>query len=464
MLDGFFGGSRWATNKTKKQSLERRISDSVVNMVIERDQSYLSTAREGKTSIIVNNRSGGIQQFSHDGRNYISFPSEMEDEFEGLDEYDAEDKMDSLIKLVTTRNDFEYPEDRIGEKIFDTNALYKSKTGKETGFVIDVDEHGKATNNPFEFRAVKSNEEKENEEDAKEGEDGSSGSKELTSKGIQDNSSSSRTANVEVGGDERNREYSFQDTDLNIGEAMPEECKDNKFFGSRYDDDESTEVSFHRQEHLKKLAKQIIKSFKGRVSKQRTMIPSKRLVSKSLTVDITEKIYENKRGDNGKHLNINLIIDMSGSMEGTPVSNAVEMIYIFNEIASAGYLTGSVLWSASSERVISTFPMPREFVLEMRKTRGSEGLGRNLTYFKDNLKKADTNICMTDGQLADDPILKSMYDKEGIQIIGVYVNKDAEDLTEYTGSLDRWFTHSLVRHTTEELCEKLIQFSLRKKK
>jgi len=71
---------------------------------------------------------------------------------------------------------------------------------------------------------------------------------------------------------------------------------------------------------------------------------------------------------------------------------------------------------------------------------------------------------MTDGQLTGDPIFKSMYANEEIDIIGVYVNKNAKDLTEYTGSLERWFTRSLVRHTTEELCEKLIQFSLRKKK
>ena len=100
----------------------------------------------------------------------------------------------------------------------------------------------------------------------------------------------------------------------------------------------------------------------------------------------------------------------------------------------------------------------------MKRTGGGEGLGRNLKDKAKMLKEADTNICMTDGCLTDDPILKSLYQKEKVEMIGVYVNKSADDLTEYTGSLERWFTKSLVRHTTEELCEKLIQFSLRKKK
>lgn len=40
---------------------------------------------------------------------------------------------------------------------------------------------------------------------------------------------------------------------------------------------------------------------------------------------------------------------------------------------------------------------------------------------------------------------------------------DAMDLTEYTGSLNRWLTRSLVRRNMEELTEKLIQLGLRKK-
>ena len=132
---------------------------------------------------------------------------------------------------------------------------------------------------------------------------------------------------------------------------------------------------------------------------------------------------------------------MSGSMTGKPVENAVE----------------------SNNRAKSTFPMPRDFIKRMLSTGGREGLGLNLKHYIKELREADENICMTDGQLCDDAILKSFYEKEKIRITGVYVNKDAKDLTEYTGSLNRWFTRSLVRRNMEELTEKLIQLGLRKK-
>jgi hypothetical protein len=456
MLDGFFNGSRWKDNRTDKQKLEQRIKDSVLNLIIDRDQSFLKTARQNNTSIIVNNRDGGIQEFNHDGRTFISFPSGMEKEFSELSEFDAEEKMDSLLKLSTVKDRREFEPEEMNDKLTGKEDNYKDITGEDSGYKNTIDTDGNVIN-PFEFRASKSK--KEDKEDVEEGEDGASGSKSLSSKGMEEVGEHQSTAITT--GDRRDREYEFQDTDLDIGGIIPKEVKDNPFWDK---DGYESHMTKHREEKLKMLANQIVKSFKGRLSKNKTMIPSKRLDAKALCMENIEKIYVNKHGTNGKHLKINLIIDMSGSMSGRPVENAIEMIYIFNEIAAKGYLTGNVLWSESSSRTKVKFPMPREMVKMMMRTGGGEGLGENLKKYKDMLKEADTNICMTDGQLTNDPILKELYKKEKIEIIGVYVNKNAKDLTEYTGSLDRWFTRSLVRHTTEELCEKLIQFSLRKKK
>lgn len=461
MLDGFFTGSRFKVDKTDKQSLELRIKDSVLNMVIDRDQSFLKTARKGKTSIIVNNRSGGIQEFEHNGRRYISFPSSMEKDFDGLSEEESEKKMDELIRLVTTSTRLDYEENQMNDLLTDKENEYTKYVGQPTGFKPEIDAvTGEITNNPFEYRASKSD--KDNKDDVEEGEDGSSGSKDIQSKGMGNPATASGMQKVEITSKNmKDSEFKFTDTDLSIDGQVPKEVKNNPFFS---EDDSYYEMDKHREEQLRAIAKNIVKSFKGRVSKNKTMIPSKRLISKSLVRDDIDKIYSNKKGENGKHLNINLVFDMSGSMSGEPVKNAMEIAYIFNEIASSGYLTGSVLWSESSSRCKTDFPMPREFIKKMKRTGGGEGLGRNLGAYKSLLKKSDANICMTDGQLTDEPILKEMYSKEKIQIIGVYVNKGAKDLTEYTGSLNRWFTHSLVRNTTEELCEKLIQFSLRKKR
>jgi len=45
IFDGFFSGAKWSA-KTNKQNLENRIKDSVLNLIIDRDQSFLKTARQ----------------------------------------------------------------------------------------------------------------------------------------------------------------------------------------------------------------------------------------------------------------------------------------------------------------------------------------------------------------------------------------------------------------------------------
>lgn len=56
MINSFIDFSKWKTNKTKKQLLEDRIRNSVLNLIIERNLCFLRTARARKTNIIVNNR------------------------------------------------------------------------------------------------------------------------------------------------------------------------------------------------------------------------------------------------------------------------------------------------------------------------------------------------------------------------------------------------------------------------
>ncbi|MGB1226448.1 MAG: hypothetical protein ACPG9K_01040 [Poseidonibacter sp.] len=461
MLDGFFQGSRFLDNRTDKQKIEQRIKDSVLNLVIDRDRSFIDTARRYDTSLIVNNRGGGIQEFNHNNRRYISFPSEMENRFKDMSEYEAEELMDSYVKTALTRldkdlNDIPSDEELLKEKVW----KYKNFTGLETGLEKKLfDEHGNVIDNIFEKRASKT--EEEDKKDAEEGEEGSSTGSALGTSGIQDSSSGKhQIMKTDVSKDGKDRTYKFDGVDQNPEGSVLPETDTNRFYNSG---NQYTSIEPKREIKLQAIAKQIVKSFKGRVSKNRTSSLSKRLNSKSMITDNTEKIYINKKGDNGKHLSANLIIDMSGSMGGTPVYNAVEMIYIFNEIALAGKLTGKVLWSSTRLYTEVDFPMPRDFIRRMSNVTGGEGLGRNLSKFKDELKKSDFNICMTDGDLVEEPILKELYAKEKIEIYGVYVNKDAEDLTEYTGSLDRWFTKSLARRTIEELSEKIIQLGLRKK-
>lgn len=453
MINSFIDFSKWKTNKTKKQLLEDRIRNSVLNLIIERDQSFLRTARARKTNIIVNNREGGLQEFEVDGDRYISFPDSLEDKLSEMLDIDAEVYMDNLLKLSTTSldsNEFKTTQDNI--ELFEETKRnrYKLITGEE----IELSDY------VYEARASSGDadkDSKENKKDIKEGSLEDCISK-ITERDMSDKDDSYGNSEVEITNTRPKREYKFKDTELNPDSKFEINSENDNRFCTDY-----TAMTEHRENELKSLSKKIVKSFNGRISKLNTSNPSKKIRCKVLSTDTTEKIYQNKRGENGKHLKVNLIIDMSGSMSGKPVQNAVEMIYIFNELALSKKLTGCVIWSESSNRAKSTFPMPRDFIKRMLSTGGGEGLGRNLKPYIKELREADENICMTDGQLSDDAILKSFCEKEKIRITGVYVNENAKDLTEYTGSLNRWFTRSLVRRNMEELTEKLIQLGLRKK-
>ena len=44
---------------------------------------------------------------------------------------------------------------------------------------------------------------------------------------------------------------------------------------------------------------------------------------------------------------------------------------------------------------------------------------------------------------------------------GVYVNESLTSYTEYTGKLNKWFNHSVVRKSLDELIEWLIRVGLK---
>ena len=449
MLNGFWNGSKFDDSRTKKQKLEQRIRNSVLNMIIDRNQSFLRTARKQDTFIIVNNRDGFIQEYKVGERKYISIPTSFEDKFDELNDFEAELLCDEYIKAITTTTTKKKYE---GNTFQDINNIVSSTYSKWSGESIS---ENILSEQLYEERLDK--EPNEEEKEQHESNEGQCTTKGMSSDGDEFNSGEAQCQML-VTGKKNDREYSFEDTELNPDSKLPSEVASNSFYNKK-------DYCWNpkREPKLKALANQIVKSFNGRISKLKTTIPNKRLVSKALILDNIEKIYQNKKGNNGKHLNVNLIIDMSGSMSGEPITNALEMIYIFNEIALSGKVNGSVIWSEDESRCKVSFPMPRALIRGMSNTGGAEGLGRNLEIYKKELKSSDVNICMTDGQLCTDPIMKDLYEKENIDIIGVYVNPIATDLTKYTNSLDRWFSHSVVRRTTEELCEKLIAYGLRKK-
>lgn len=210
---------------------------------------------------------------------------------------------------------------------------------------------------------------------------------------------------------------------------------------------------------LEPKVKQLLKAFQGVGGTVKLVTPTKRMSSKDIACD-RDKCYIRKTGSTGKHIKMNLLIDMSGSMSGSPVKNAVRLVYLFNQLAKEGYVTMSVLYSTTSTNFKLTLPASDSEILALCATQSAEGLAKTIHAHADTIRGTNT-ICITDGDIVDEPIDKMFWAKHKSISTGVYVNKSITNYAEHSGKLNKWFNHSIVRKSLDELIEWLIRVGLK---
>ena len=210
---------------------------------------------------------------------------------------------------------------------------------------------------------------------------------------------------------------------------------------------------------LEPKVKQLLKAFQGVGGQVKLVTPTKRMSSKDIACD-RDKCYIRKTGATGKHIKMNLLIDMSGSMSGSPVKNAVRLVYLFNQLAKQGYVTMSVLYSTTSTNFKLTLPASDSEILALCETQSAEGLAKTIHAHADTIRGTNT-ICITDGDIVDEPIDKLFWAKHKSISTGVYVNKSITNYAEHSGKLNKWFNHSIVRKSLDELIEWLIRVGLK---
>src|SRR5574344_1040155 len=210
---------------------------------------------------------------------------------------------------------------------------------------------------------------------------------------------------------------------------------------------------------LQPKVKQLLKAFKGTGDQIKKVTPTKRISSKDIACD-RDKCYVKKADTKGKHIKLNFLIDMSGSMSGSPVKNAVRLVYLFNQLAKEGYVTMSVLYSTTSTNYKLDLPATDAEILSLCRTQSAEGLAKTIHAHADTIRGTNT-ICLTDGDIVDEPIDKMFWAKHKSISTGVYVNKSLSSYIEYTGKLNKWFNHSVVRKSLDELIEWLIRVGLK---
>ena len=210
---------------------------------------------------------------------------------------------------------------------------------------------------------------------------------------------------------------------------------------------------------LQPKVKQLLKAFQGKGNQIKIVTPTKRMSSKDIATD-RDNCYIRKTGDKGKHINLNFLIDMSGSMGGSPVKNAVKLVYLFNQLAKEGYVKMSVLYSTTNTNYRLDLPATDAEILALNKVQSAEGLAKTIHAHADVIRGVNT-ICLTDGDIVDEAIDKGFWAKHRSISTGIYVNSSLTSYTEYTGKLNKWFNHSIVRKSLDELIEWLIRTGLK---
>lgn len=386
-------------------------------------------------------------------------------DIERLDEQELED----LLKFMLSINDYstqetEEPSTTDEPKLEDILTEAANKYQEETGedltdtTLIEKDEFNnisKTDNVPIKLKKFKlqNEEENSNDEEDVESEENDNMTEELKQ-------TATDTGLVEDSIDQQLQKQNTEVTDLKEEKEIEQTLEEVETYNKSNPFNNGTSILNSEEiKALNHMTHQLLKAFKGHRSKEKTITPKKHINAKSLATD-NDRFYVNKKAPKGKHITFNLLIDMSGSMDGTPMKNAVSLIYLFNRLARLGYVTGHVIYSATGKHHVAPLGISDAEVLGNGKTYGAEGLADTIDKEVDILKNKNL-ICITDGDIVDRPIDKNFWRKHKIVATGVYVNKQLKDPLEYSGILDNWFDHSLVRKDLEELIQLLIKIGIK---
>lgn len=373
---------------------------------------------------------------------------------------ESDENITDMLKTLLAIDDYsirEGDEDKdIKDIIADAVDHYQTWTGEDLrdSEIIDADEYGNITNidripvKQKVFKALSTEGDESDEEPMDKDSD-------MTKDACDMAAASGMTDSPDSGSEKRETvayEFDLKEVEQSLEEVNHFKSK-SKFSASH------SIITAKEIMELNGLVKDLLKAFKGTKSKQKRITPRKLISAKSMAMD-AEKIYVDHMAPVGKHIEFNLLIDMSGSMSGAPIKNAVSLIYIFNKLAQQGYVNGNVLYSTSHYHYVRPFPMQDAEVLSLCAVQSSEGLAETVDANVDVLKNVNC-ICITDGDIVDRPIDKTFWRKHKIVSTGVYINPHMDNPLEYSGKLDKWFDHSLVRATMKDMVQLLVKLGIR---
>ena len=207
---------------------------------------------------------------------------------------------------------------------------------------------------------------------------------------------------------------------------------------------------------LSKLQEKFLSVFSTKKRMRLTDRPTKHLDVREM-IQNSDKVFRKREvlAPGKKH--IELFVDMSGSMDGTPSQGAHDLIYILNRLAHAGYVKGRVIFSAIGEygnnsiRETYRLPMPDNKLQFVSGWAGGEGLEGNLKAEIPALQKADYVFVYTDADITDAPIDKAALHRLGIFTVGLYVGSATK-----SERMLKYFDKAIARPSIDSLIDAMV--------
>ncbi len=183
-----------------------------------------------------------------------------------------------------------------------------------------------------------------------------------------------------------------------------------------------------------------------------SMSPSRRLSARNVARDANE-IYKHKAEEKRESkVELNVYVDLSGSMSGGPIKGAHQIIAALSLMAKQGRIKGSMIAHKGGCCTRIALPVSSEELARCVANGGSEGIAHALKRTWSDAQKADVNLFLTDGQITDQPLDVEKMRRQRIFTIGAYVGELDDSRQSH---MSKWFTHTLTRKTVEDLCDEI---------
>ena len=193
-------------------------------------------------------------------------------------------------------------------------------------------------------------------------------------------------------------------------------------------------------QHLRKL-------FQERVRVDYSETPAKRISARHCAAE--RPPYRHRTITGAARRKFELVVDLSGSMDGLHIDEGRVLIAALSALAREGRVEGHVIFSVGEEQFHwerFRLPMSPQSIAKVSAYGSAEGLEYALRSNLEVLRGADFVCVYTDGSITDRPIEKHWLHQRGIHTTGLYVGDEG-----YLPSLQKYFDRSLIRGNIEAL-------------